>query len=88
MTTDKTLYKPVPSSNSKKKYMVYVKNKDTGRPKLIHYGSRGMSQYHDKIGKYSKDDNNDPERRRLWYARHGRTKDKNTALYWAAKTLW
>jgi len=88
MTDKKELYKPVVSTNSKKKYMVYVKNKDTGRPKLIHFGSRGMNQYKDKLKHYSKFDSNDKERRRLYYARHGRTTDKNTALYWANKILW
>jgi len=88
MTDKKELYKPVVSTNPKKKYMVYVKNKETGRPKLLHYGARGMGQYKDKIGHYSKYDNNDKERRRLYYARHGRTTDKDTALYWANSTLW
>ena len=85
---DKVLYKPVVSSNPKKKYMVYVKNKTTGNPRLIHYGSRGYNQSHDKIGHYSKFNSDDKERRRLYYARHGRTTDKDTALYWANSTLW
>jgi len=88
MTTDKTLYKPVPSSNSKKKYMVYVKNKDTGRPRLIHFGQRGYDQYYDKLKNYTKNDTIDKERRRLYYARFGKTKDKDTALYWSSKILW
>ena len=84
----KTLYQPVVSTNPKKKYMVYVKNKKTGSPKLIHFGARGMNQYHDKLKHYSKNDSNDKERRRLYYARFGRTKDKDTALYWSSKILW
>ena len=84
----KTLYQPVVSTNPKKKYMLYVKNKDTGNPKLIHVGARGMNQYYDKLKKYSEYDTNDKERRRLYYARFGRTTDKDTALYWASKILW
>ena len=38
--------------------------------------------------KYSEYDTNDKERRRLYYARFGRTTDKDTALYWASKILW
>ena len=30
---------------------------------------------------------NDTKRREQWYARHGRSTDKNTARYWAAKVL-
>ena len=85
---EKTLYKPFPYKGSaKKKYSVYVKG-PSGNPKLIHFGQLPYPHFKDKIGKHSRLDTNDPDRKRRYYARHGRTNDKNTAGYWAAKILW
>ena len=84
----KTLYKPFPyKGKAKKKYSVYVKGK-TGNPKLIHFGQLPYPHFRDKIGKHKSLDTNDTERRKRYYSRHGRKKDKNTAGYWAAKILW
>ena len=80
------LYRPFPSQAKNKKYSVYIL-KD-GKRRLIHFGDSRYGQFRDKLGHYSHLDNNDPERRRLYYARHGRTRDKNSAKYWAHKTLW
>ena len=44
--------------------------------------------YRDKLGHYARLDHNDERRRELWYARHGRTSDRDTAKYWAATVLW
>ena len=41
-----------------------------------------------KLKLYKKLDHNDPKRKKNYFQRHGRTTDKNTALYWANKTLW
>ena len=85
---EKTLYKPFPYKGSaKKKYSVYVKG-TSGNPKLIHFGQLPYPHFRDKIGKHSRLDTNDPERKKRYYARHGRTNDKNTAGYWASKILW
>ena len=83
---NKPLYKPVKSSNPKKKGMVYVK-KD-GNKKLIHFGDSSMQSF---------DQHKDKERRKNYLARSAGIKDKsgkltaknkNSANYWARKILW
>ena len=37
---------------------------------------------------YSDLNHNDKNRRRLYYARHGKTNNKNSATYWSNKYLW
>ena len=83
---DKPLYKPFVSTAKHKKYSVYVLR--NGRKRLIHFGDRRYGQYHDKLRHYSNLDHNDEQRRRLYYARHGPSEDKNTAKYWSHKVLW
>lgn len=83
---EKELYKPFKSSAKGKKYSVYVMQ--NGKKKLLHFGASGYSQYHDKLGHYAHLDHKDQKRRNLYRARHGTTKDKNTAKYWANKILW
>ena len=84
----KTLYKPVKSTNSKKKFMVYVKG-PSGNPKLIHFGAKGYDDW--RSGTATK------EQRKSYLARakgiknkSGQLtwKDKNTANYWAVRWLW
>jgi hypothetical protein len=55
-----------------KKYSVYVVNPNTGRPNIIHFGARAYQHYKDSTEekKWSNLDHNDPERRRLYRARH------------------
>ncbi len=84
---DKTLYKPFKSKAKNKKYSVYVKNKE-GNPKLIHFGDKRYGQFKDKIGEYKHLDHEDPKRKKAYYARHGQTKNKNSAKYWSHKVLW
>lgn len=83
---DKPLYKPVKSSNTKKKGMVYVK--DDGKTKLIHFGDAKMQDF---------TQHKDKERRKNYLARSAGIKDKqgrltannrNTANYWSRKKLW
>jgi len=83
---DKLLYKPVKSSNTKKKGMVYVKV--NGKPKLIHFGDSNMKDF---------TQHKDKERRKNYLARSAGIKDKqgrltannrNSANYWARKKLW
>jgi hypothetical protein len=83
---DKPLYKPVKSSNPKKKGMVYVK-KD-GNKKLIHFGDANMKDF---------TQHKDKDRRKNYLARSAGIKDKsgnltaknkNSANYWARKILW
>ena len=66
---------------------MYVKG-PTGKIKLIHFGDKRYGQYHDKLGHYKNKDTNDLKKREAYYARHGRSNDKNTAKYWAGKILW
>tara|TARA_R110000765_G_scaffold33330_2_gene76448 strand:- start:4470 stop:4727 length:258 start_codon:yes stop_codon:yes gene_type:complete len=83
---DKPLYKPFRSQAKNKKYAVYIM-KD-GRKKKINFGDSRYQQFKDKIGEFSSLDHGDPKRRKLYFARHGRTTDKNTALYWSNRILW
>ena len=84
---NKMLYKPFVSKAKNKKYSVYVKG-PTGKIKLIHFGDKRYGQYHDKLGHYKNKDTNDLKKREAYYARHGGSKDRNTAKYWAGKVLW
>ena len=81
------LYKPFKSKSKNKKYSVYVLSK-AGNQKIIHFGSAQHQHYHDKLGKFSHLNHNDKKRRALYYKRHKRTRDKNTAQYWANHILW
>jgi len=92
----KELYKPFKSSAKNKKYSVYVKV-DNNKTKLIHYGDTRYKHFKDKIGSHSSLDHNDKVRRASYLARakgikdkQGNLtyKDKNSANYWAVKTLW
>jgi len=83
---DKPLYKPFKSTAKNKKFSVYVMKE--GRKKLIHYGD---SRYEDFTQHKDK-------KRRESYLKRAKGirnkkgeltwKDKNTANYWAVKTLW
>lgn len=72
------------SSRYPKKYQITVDGK------TIHFGDRRYQHYKDKtpIKAYSHLDHMDPERKRRYYARHGKTTDKRSAKYWANKLLW
>ncbi len=83
---NKPLYKPVKSSNPKKKGMVYVMKE--GKKRLIHFGLVGMGDY---------TTHKDPVRRANYLKRSAGIKDKNGQLtkdnknssnYWARKVLW
>ena len=83
---EKPLYKPVHSSNPKKRGMVYVM-KD-GKKRLIHFGDASMETYKQ---------HKDPKRRKSYLARSGgiRNKsgkltknDRNSANYWSRKINW
>lgn len=75
-------YKPVKSTRKNKKYMVLT---DNG---IVHFGDNRYSQFKDKIGLYSHLDNNDPVRKKAYYARHGKKAKKDTAKYFSHKYLW
>ena len=81
---DKSLNKPFVSKSKNKKYSVYVM-KD-GKKKLIHFGSTKYEHYFDKIGKYSKLNHGDKERRKNYLSRAKGIKDKDGNLTWKDKT--
>tara|TARA_R110002126_G_scaffold66432_1_gene168907 strand:+ start:1347 stop:1607 length:261 start_codon:yes stop_codon:yes gene_type:complete len=85
---DKTLYKPFVSKVKNKKYSVYVKADTKSGKKLIHFGDNRYGQFKDKLGHYSHLDNNDPKRKKAYYARHGKATSKDTAKYFSHKYLW
>ena len=86
MTTEKPLYKPMKSTKSGKKMMVYIL-KD-GKKTLIHFGDSNMKDF---------TQHKDEARRKSYLARSGgiRNKegkltknDKNSANYWSRRVLW
>jgi len=87
MENKKKLYKPFVSNKKNKKYSVYVRGKNN-KIKLIHFGDTRHQQYFDKLGHYKKLNHLDKNRRRLYYKRFGKTKDKNSAKYWSNTILW
>lgn len=83
---EKPLYKPVKSTNAKKKGMVYVMK--NGKKKLIHFGDASMEDF---------TQHKDPKRRKNYLARSAGIKnkegkltknDKNSANYWSRKINW
>ena len=83
---NKRLYKPFISKAKNKKYSVYIMKNN--KKKLIHFGDKRYQHFKDKLGHYSSLNHNDKKRKELYYKRHGKTHDKNTAKYWANRILW
>lgn len=81
---DKPLNKPFVSSAKNKKYSVYVM-KD-GKKKLINFGDVRYQHYKDKIGKFSRLDHGDKDRRKSYLARAKGIKNKAGQLTWKDKT--
>ena len=73
------------STRKNKKYDIYKNNKY-----LLSFGDKRYEQFKDStsIKKYKNQDHNDPNRRRLYFARHGYTQDKTSPKYWSNKYLW
>lgn len=82
--TDPELKSIKKSTRKYKKYMIKVGDK------WIHFGDNRYEQYKDStpLRLYSRLDHNDIRRRQLYYIRHGRTSNKNSAKYWSNKYLW
>jgi hypothetical protein len=61
-----------------------------GEHYILHFGALNYEHFKDStpLKLYSRLDHKDPERRRLFYARHGIEKDPRSARYWASKYLW
>ena len=81
----------IPPIKKDKKYSVLKFNENNGKYEyLLSFGSAGMQHYKDTtpLKLWSDYDHNDKERKRLYYARFGKTKDKNSAKYWSHRFLW
>lgn len=83
---NKPLHKPVKSTKSGKKGMVYINR--NGKKSLIHFGDASMKDF---------TQHKDPERRKSYLARSGGITDKsgkltknnpNSANYYSRKYLW
>lgn len=72
-----------------KKYSIF-KKVNNEYEYLLSFGDKRYNQFRDSTPErlYRQLDNKDPERRRLYYLRHGTTKDKTSAKYWSNKYLW
>lgn len=79
------MYEIRKSTRKGKKYDVYKDGKY-----FLSFGALGFEQFKDTspLRAYKHLDHGDQERRRLYFARHGRTTDKSSAKYWANKFLW
>jgi len=82
-------FKFMKSPNPNKKYRVFY---DRNSDKHVDFGAiqdgKPMSQYHDKIGLYSKYDHLDEERKERYYYRHPKDYEKYSADWWSKKYLW
>lgn len=78
------------STRKGKKYMVYVKYNNKRGYKLIHFGASSYGHYKDKtpLKLYKHLDHGDKERKKRYYARHGKATDKTSAKWWSNKYLW
>ncbi len=79
------------STRKNKKYDVYKYDKKTKKWSFhLSFGDNRYQQYKDSpgIGAYTHLDHLDPERRRRYYLRHGRTNDKNSARWFSHRFLW
>ena len=83
------LYKPFKyNGKGKFKKSVYVKSDNKKGYKIVSFGDARYSQFKDKLGSYSHLDNNDPKRKKAYYARHGKEAKKDSAKYFSHKYLW
>lgn len=84
-------FKKFERSKSKgKKYDAILVHKETKREKRVPFGAIGYQHYKDTaLGLYSKQNHNDPKRRRLYRERHrGEDKAKYSSGYFAWHYLW
>lgn len=83
-------YKIYRSDKEPKKYVAYLTKPNANKKRRIYFGDKRYQQYKDRIGLYSNLDHKDPNRKRLYYDRHG-PKDKAvkySAKWFSNKYLW
>ena len=79
------MYSFKPSRRKNKKYDAYKNN-----VYLVSFGQKGYSQFLDRtpLKLYSHLDNRDKEKRRLYYARHGKDAKFESAKWFSHRYLW
>lgn len=73
-----------PSKRKNKKYDVY----DKSEKYITSFGALPYQHFYDSIGYYKKLNHYNLNRRRLYYARHGKNAKLNSAKYFSHKYLW
>jgi len=74
-----------------KKYSAILEDRKTGKQKRVNFGDTRYQQFKDStgLGLYSDKDHNDPERRRLYRARHAKTAEVKWSPSWFSMNyLW
>ena len=71
------------SKRQNKKYDAYKHGKY-----IVSFGDNRYEHYFDKIGVYSNKNHNDKKRRDLYYKRHGKKAEFESAKWFSHKYLW
>ena len=75
-----------PSSTKYKKYDVYHVRNPSKR--LLSFGDRRYSHYHDRLGHYAHLNHDDDARRQRYYKRHNKNYGPYTADWFSKAFLW
>jgi len=76
------------SNRTPKKYVAHMKE-ISGTRKKVYFGDRRYEQFYDKLGFYKNLNHLDPNRRRLYYDRHGvKNVVKYSPKWFSYKYLW
>jgi len=70
------------SSRPEKKYMATIKNIDTGKTRLIHFGASDYQQYRDRtgLGIYTVKNHGDRKRMQRYFTRHSGISNRQKAI--------
>jgi hypothetical protein len=73
------------STRKNKKYDIYHNDKY-----FLSFGDKRYEQFKDQtpIKAFAKQNHGDPERKRLYFLRHGKTADRKSSKYWSNNYLW
>lgn len=71
-----------------KKYTATLRNKQSGKTRVVHFGAIGYGQYRDstRLGLYRNLDHGDQKRRRSYFLRHSGVATKSAALEKESRT--
>ena len=73
---------------SKRRYKKYDAYRENDAKYITSFGDNRYKNYFDKIGHYSKLNHYDEKRKQLYYKRHGKTADFESAKWFSHKFLW